>query len=103
MAFNMSIAGHLVGRPEEREVYLASRVIPMGFAPAAGMVQHIHRDLMLSRDGARRDTGRDVQCDRVLPQSEGVWSHLWQAYLADLDILEVRPLVDLYLANDASD
>ena len=89
MAFNMSIAGHLVGRPEEREVYLASRVIPMGFAPAAGMVQHIHRDLMLSRDGARLDAGREVRRDRVLPQSEGVWSHLWQVYLDNLDILGV--------------
>ena len=103
MAFNMPIAGHLVGRPEEKVVYLASRVIPMGFAPAAGMVQHIHRNLMLAHEGAFQNPGREIRRDRVLPQSEGVWSHLWQVYLDNLDILEVRPLVDFCLAKGDSE
>ena len=84
MAFSKPIKGELVGRPEEPFVYLAAQVIPMGFAPAAGMVQHIHRNLMLSKGGAGLDPELEPRRDRALPQLNGVLQRVWQVYLTTL-------------------
>ena len=45
--FSKQVRGSVVGRPEAF-VYLCCRVIPMGWVSAVGVMQHIHRVLLLA-------------------------------------------------------
>eukprot|EP00971_Amphidinium_carterae_P099943 1976251-Amphidinium_carterae.3 len=47
MAISKPIRGELIGRPGET-VYIACRVLPMGWISACGVLQHVHRRLLSS-------------------------------------------------------
>ena len=117
LAFSRPVPGHLVGRPDLREAYLAANVVPMGATWATGVVQHIHRRLLrVPRPcGAELSSLREIRRDRPWPQPEMLLERqqtttplrttsglvdterfcalplllLWQVYLDNLDILEV--------------
>ena len=77
----------LPGKPMEL-VYLASQVLPMGWAAAVTVVQHIHRHLALGED--RLPEGREIHRQRPLPE-KAVWDDCmyWNLYIDDLTLLEV--------------
>ena len=77
----------LEGDPEEL-VYLASQVLPMGWAAAVTVVQHIHRQLALQEEVLPAE--REIHRQRPLPEKT-VWEDcmFWNLYIDDLTLLEV--------------
>ena len=77
---------HLRGK----RVYVASRVLPMGFLNSVSLAQHVHRNLALTagaRYGDRECNApdeRELRKDRVFPQGDT----LWRIYLDNYDLLE---------------
>ena len=91
MAFNKAVPqsclpDHLVGR----EVYLASRVLPMGFLNSVSLAQHVHRNLSLwsGREAAPEDQinppEKEMRKDRPLT----IGNPAWRIYLDNYDLLE---------------
>ena len=89
-AFRKPISRGALGLPGDPEelVYLASQVLPMGWAAAVTVVQHIHRGLALRDDGLPEE--REIHRQRPLPekgfQDDGMF---WNLYIDDLTLLEV--------------
>eukprot|EP00435_Cladocopium_sp_Y103_P022238 s2269_g5.t1 len=73
-----------------REVYLASRVLPMGFLNSVSLAQHVHRNLTLW------SAGKDPNVDSINPpeaeirkdRSFTVHNPNWRVYLDNYDLLE---------------
>lgn len=91
LAFNKKVPDtclpeHLRGR----EVYLASRVLPMGFLNSVSLAQHVHRNLTLwsSRQGPDdvevNPPEGEIRKDRALTVSNPAW----RIYLDNYDLLE---------------
>ena len=74
--------------PPGSMAYLASAVLPMGWAAAVTIMQHIHRSIALQEDGLPEE--REVHRGRALPEvtAEGA-SNLWNLYIDDFTTLEV--------------
>ena len=77
-ALGKSIPGHEAGRwrpdlAEEREVFPAVTVMPMGWRSACGLLQLFHRKLCFGRTlgAANLDPSREVRRDGPLPPSGG--------------------------------
>eukprot|EP00973_Karenia_brevis_P010541 1429680-Karenia_brevis.AAC.1 len=47
MAFNKPVDSALLGLKPSRNVFLCSRVVPMGWVSSTGLIQHVHRNLLL--------------------------------------------------------
>ncbi|CAE7825917.1 unnamed protein product [Symbiodinium sp. CCMP2592] len=94
MAFKWPVPGHLVGRPSDDSVYVASAVIPMGWINAVSLFQHLHRRAGLAREpsGAGLDPSREWRRDKPIPKGAvepaGAW---YQYYLDDFDCPEKVP------------
>ena len=80
------------------EVYLASRVLPMGFANSVSLAQHVHRNLAMW-SGSREDVD---QCLIAAPEAEirkdrpvTVANPAWRIYLDNYDLLEKVKSVDV--------
>ena len=73
---------------ENQPVYIASQVLPMGWAAAVTVVQHIHRNIALG--GAALPATRELHRQRCLPERETVkLSSFWNLYIDDLTVMEV--------------
>ena len=73
-----------------REIYLASRVLPMGFLNSVALAQHVHRNLTLwsggqdpTVDGVNPPES-EIRKDRALTTS----NPCWRIYLDNYDLLE---------------
>jgi len=71
------------------EVYLAAKVLPMGFLNSVSLAQHVHRNLSLW------SAGHDPECDENPPEGEirkdrplTVKNPSWRIYLDNYDLLE---------------
>lgn len=87
LAFNklvpdQCLPGHLQGR----EVYLASKVLPMGFLNSVSLAQHVHRNLALWSGNASgvNPPETELRKDRQFPDGKA----LWRVYLDNYDLLE---------------
>eukprot|EP00435_Cladocopium_sp_Y103_P025953 s2172_g6.t1 len=100
LAFNKlvpdsALPSHLQGR----RVYVAARVLPMGFLNSVSLAQHVHRNLALQSGGSSEDREcnapeRELRKDRSFPQGDS----LWRIYLDNYDLLEkveATQMVDL--------
>ena len=77
------LPAHLQGR----EVYLASKVLPMGFLNSVSLAQHVHRNLALWSGEADDDVNlpeNEIRKDR----SSTVGNPSWRIYLDNYDLLE---------------
>lgn len=93
LAFNKVVPDNcLPSELQGREVYLCSRVLPMGFVNSVGLAQHVHRNLALW-SGVRDDpaTGEvlntpelEIRKDKPPP----VGNPQWRIYLDNYDLLE---------------
>ena len=94
MAFKWPVEGKFVGMPEKKEVWLASKVIPMGWINSVSLFQHLHRRIGLQTEplGAGLEGCREMRRDRPVPTSatkcEGGWVSF---YLDDFDCPEIVP------------
>ena len=91
MAFRWPVPGALVGLPNEKEVYVAAAVIPMGWVNAVGLFQHLHRRLGLGvpPGGAGHSGEIEWRRDRPIPSSAVTEDGGWvQFYLDDFDCPE---------------
>eukprot|EP00435_Cladocopium_sp_Y103_P033945 s3415_g8.t1 len=91
LAFNKQVPeGCLPEHLRGREVYLASRVLPMGFLNSVSLAQHVHRNLSLwssqhSQDGVDVNPPEgEIRKDRPLT----VCNPAWRIYLDNYDLLE---------------
>ncbi len=86
LGFNKIVPPHVL--PESlvgREVYLAARVLPMGFLNSVSLAQHVHRNLVLqSPDEVAIRPEEELRKDR--PFSKG--QRNWRVYLDNFDLLE---------------
>ena len=68
-----------------KKVYVASRVLPMGFLNSVSLAQHVHRTLVgLSGSGEVNAPEQEHRKDRPVPTG----SSTWRVYLDNYDILE---------------
>jgi hypothetical protein len=101
LAFNKlvplsALPPHLKGR----RVYLASRVLPMGFLNSVSLAQHVHRNLVKWSSSPRSSAGDGVNVPEAeLRRDRGFSLHNpnWRVYLDNYDLLEK---VQRYAAND---
>ena len=88
-AFRKTIKRRVLGGPgnPDDDLYLASRVIPMGWSAAVTVVQHLHRRMALSPRGL--EPSRELHRERPLPEKElGVDNSYWNLYIDDFTLLE---------------
>ena len=94
MTFRWPIPGWVIGQPERPEVWLASRVLPMGWVSSVSLFQHLHRRIGLEQPpvGAGLRSDDEMRRDRPTPRSatrsEGGWISY---YLDDFDCPEIMP------------
>ena len=90
LAFNKLVPqGVLPCELKDKRVYIASRVLPMGFLNSVSLAQHVHRNLVLWSTGegsAKRPNAPEDEHRKDLPFTVGNPS--WRVYLDNYDLLE---------------
>lgn len=71
-------------------VYMASRVLPMGFLNSVSLAQHVHRNLVLWSTMSAEEEGEVMARDLELKKDEAfsVGNPNWRVYLDNYDLLE---------------
>ena len=92
LAFNRRVPDHcLPSHMKGEEVYLASRVLPMGFANSVSLAQHVHRNLALwscehASDAPEQVAAPEGEIRKDRPITAANPS--WRIYLDNYDLLE---------------
>ena len=91
MTVSVPIPAAAAGVPGDHFVWVAFRVIPMGWVLAVTLFQHLHRRLALRapRLGAGLDPSREWRRDARWPLGQGTSRAWWQVYIDDFDAPEV--------------
>eukprot|EP00438_Fugacium_kawagutii_P010787 Skav220899 [mRNA] locus=scaffold3880:174086:177691:+ [translate_table: standard] len=89
LAFNKPVPDSALPLEQRgRSMYLASRVLPMGFLNSVSLAQHVHRNLVTwsseSQEGNANPPSAELRKD--LPFT--VQNPLWRVYLDNFDLLE---------------
>ena len=90
MAFNKRVPDSVLPLSlKGRSIYLASRVLPMGFLNSVSLAQHVHRNLVLwSQDSSVavpvNPSHHELRKDLAFPEA----NPLWRVYLDNYDLLE---------------
>eukprot|EP00438_Fugacium_kawagutii_P027525 Skav207791 [mRNA] locus=scaffold710:34022:37634:+ [translate_table: standard] len=98
LAFNKAVPEHVV--PEHMRggtVYIASRVLPMGFLNSVSLAQHVHRNLV-EWSKQHYDDVNHTEGELRKDRSMSVKEPLWRVYLDNYDLLErvsATQMVDL--------
>ena len=89
LAFNKLVPNEcLPPELQGRRVYVASKVLPMGFLNSVSLAQHVHRNLVLaSRDPDGRE-GNAPEGELRKDRSFTVANPTWRVYLDNYDLLE---------------
>ena len=88
------------GVPEKKEVWLASKVIPMGWIDSVSLFQHLHRRIGLEPEplGAGLEGSTEMPGDRAVPTSatkkEGGWLSFY------LDYFDCPEIIQREMANE---
>eukprot|EP00435_Cladocopium_sp_Y103_P070974 s223_g36.t1 len=92
MTFKWPAPGWCAGKPHVKEVWLASKVIPMGWLNSVSLFQHLHRRLQPHPMGAGLEGEQEMRRDRPVPvsatEADGGWISY---YLDDFDCPEIIP------------
>lgn len=68
-----------------KEVYLASRVLPMGFVNSVSLAQHVHRNLATSEEAGQVNIPEaELRKDKAFTAANPAW----RVYLDNFDVLE---------------
>lgn len=90
LAFNKQVPDSVLpDRLKGREVYLGSKVLPMGFLNSVSLAQHVHRNLVKwsklpGSVGGTCHPERELRKDKHFPLAPEVW----RVYLDNYDLLE---------------
>lgn len=77
----------LPGDPND-EVFIASQVLPMGWAAAVTIMQHMHRNMALNQQVLPLD--REIHREKPLPEKlTAAQSTYWNLYVDDLTLMEI--------------
>eukprot|EP00971_Amphidinium_carterae_P352311 6492539-Amphidinium_carterae.1 len=95
-------------RTSGHRLWLSARVIPMGWVNAVGIVQCLHRELLLAADCERNQAAptqashapvtrgnmlarQELRRDRFVPPLSQIkeWQQMWQVYIDDFDLAEL--------------
>ena len=97
LAFNKLVPADVLPPDlKHSRVYIASRVLPMGFLNSISLAQHVHRNLVLwSRDeaGVKHPNHPDWELRKDLPFT--VSNPNWRVYLDNYDLLERVQATDM--------
>ena len=89
MAFNKVVPNTVLPpHLQDSTVYLASRVLPMGFLNSVSLAQHVHRNLVLRstlHNPVVNLAENELQKDRAFPAGDT----RWPVYLDNYDLLEI--------------
>ena len=90
-AFNFAFKASDLGLEGEQNVYIGSRVMPMGWRNSMGIVQYLHRRLLTRATGAPQalPREREVRKDKAFPvlnSSSPDLSAFWLACCDDFDL-----------------
>eukprot|EP00438_Fugacium_kawagutii_P031430 Skav205780 [mRNA] locus=scaffold1714:813079:816645:- [translate_table: standard] len=92
LAFNKPVPYHVLpAHLRERTVYIASRVLPMGFLNSVSIAQHVHRNMVLwgsAKAGALGEQPNDPSCELRKDMAFSVGNPSWRVYLDNYDLLE---------------
>eukprot|EP00438_Fugacium_kawagutii_P036449 Skav224179 [mRNA] locus=scaffold257:56221:60355:- [translate_table: standard] len=95
LAFNKPAPDHCLPLDlRGQEVYLASKVLPMGFANSVSLAQHVHRNLVLWSGAEASGVNlpqEELRKDRAPPCSRD----MWRIYLDNYDLLEKVSSLDV--------
>lgn len=97
LAFNKVVpASALPTEHQGKTMYIASRVLPMGFVNSVSIAQHVHRNLVLGGHGSLGSSeanapGGELRKDRTFPAH----NPLWRVYLDNYDLLEKVEATDM--------
>eukprot|EP00438_Fugacium_kawagutii_P010590 Skav221627 [mRNA] locus=scaffold4037:51236:58385:+ [translate_table: standard] len=80
-----AMAGH--------RVYIAARVLPMGFLNSVSLAQHVHRNLVAWSRGSPHDNAPEAELRKDMPFSYN--SVNWRVYLDNFDLLEKVQATDM--------
>ncbi len=103
-AFRKTVKRKVLGGPgnPEDEIYIASRVIPMGWSAAVSVVQHLHRRMALSPGGLT--PSRELHREKPMPEKAlGVDNSFWNLYIDDFTLLETMAAQDYESLSDSRD
>lgn len=92
MAFKWPVDPQVLGLTGDSPVYLAAKVIPMGWINSVSLFQHLHRRLGLSEFpvGAGFAEDSEMRRDRAIPVGAGQLCGGWLSYyLDDFDAPEI--------------
>ena len=86
LAFNKPVPDHaLPSHLKNKSVFLASRVLPMGFLNSVCLAQHVHRTLVARSGSGEINAPEDEhRKDRAIPQRDVTW----RVYVDNFDLLE---------------
>ena len=78
-----------LGLEGDKWTYLGAAALPMGWASAVGVMQHVHRELALRPQGlgAGLDGDKEIRRDVIFPEMDES-GPLWSIYLDDTTFLE---------------
>ena len=94
MALTGKVPGRCVGCPERGRVRVAARVVGMGWLPAVGITQHLHRNLLRHAQQLPRgmpwsaEMTRRSGCPMSTTQSSAA---AWMVYIDNLEVFEALP------------
>ena len=94
MTFRWPAPGWAVDRPDLKEVWVASKVIPMGWVNSVSLFQHLRRRIGLEKPplGAGLGKATEMRRDRPIPLSATQETGGWVSYyLDDFDVPEIVP------------
>lgn len=89
MVFNERVRMSDLGLEGDKWTYLGAAALPMGWASAVGVMQHVHRELALRPQGlgAGLDGDKEIRRDVIFPEMDES-GPLWSIYLDDTTFLE---------------
>eukprot|EP00435_Cladocopium_sp_Y103_P059482 s868_g21.t1 len=94
ITFQWPIPGWCIGKPQQPEVWLASKAIPIGWVNSVSLFQHLHRRIGLQPfpQGAGLEGDTEMRRDRPVPTSATALNGGWVSfYLDDFDCPEIVP------------
>lgn len=89
MVFRERVKMSDLGLEGDKMVHLGAAALPMGWASAVGVMQHVHRELALrpGKLGAGLDGDKEIRRDVIFPEMDEA-GPLWSIYLDDTTFLE---------------
>ena len=85
MTLSQKVPGHVVGQPHRSQVYVAVRVVGMGWLSAVGETQHLHCNLLRRENGLPHSLPPAAEISRRRPFPVAASRETCTAWMAHID------------------